>query len=129
MTDPQLNPQQPGEIPGVDSSKLTALLDGNVGELVEALEGLTADELAMLGNLERAGKNRTTALSAIDRELGDRADASGEAPKVDREAAGIGDETSYANMRAKDVDPHKLSQPVLTLDGWVVPTPQATPVA
>lgn len=29
----------------------------------------------------------------------------------------------YRNMRAHEVDPHKITSPVLTLDGYVCPAP------
>ncbi|SEI78634.1 hypothetical protein [Achromobacter sp. NFACC18-2] len=30
----------------------------------------------------------------------------------------------YAKMRAADIDPDAITAPVLSLDGWVIPTPK-----
>lgn len=123
-----LNPQEPGAIPGVDQDKLQALADGEVGDLVEALDGLDDNELNQLAALERQGKARTIALGAIAREQQQRA----EGDDTDSQANAnphepIGDNQSYSDMHAHEVDPSKLTGPVLTLDGWVLPTPRANP--
>ena len=46
-------------------AKLTAILEGSVPEVVEALDGLTADELVAIGKLEKAGKDRKGIANAI----------------------------------------------------------------
>ncbi len=123
-----LNPQEPGAIPGVDSDKLQALADGEVGDLVEALDGLDDKELDQLAAIERQGRARTIALGAIAREQQQRADGDGSDPQSNANPhEPIGDNQSYADMHARDVDPSKLAGPVLTLDGWVLPTPRANP--
>jgi hypothetical protein len=129
MTEPDLTPQEPGAISGVDDSKLAALAEGNVGDLVEALDTLTDLELEQLAVLEQQGKARTTALGAITREQQQRAVAADH--PADAEPANdktpLGDPASYAQMHAHEIDATKLTSPVLTLDGWLLPRPSANP--
>lgn len=113
MTD-EVQPQVPGAY-DTTADALQELAEGNVGDMVEALEKLTDEELTALHDLELNGKNRTTALNAIHREMESR--QGGEAPA---------DPDGYANMRAADVDPTRLTGRVLTKDGWVLPLPSAT---
>lgn len=130
MSDPtaDLTPQEPGVAAGVEVGKLEALADGNVGDLVEGLDGLTSIELEQLLAIEQSGKNRTTALGAIQRELDSRASGADNEPTPPQaERSKLGDDASYARMRGSEVDPSKLERPVLTLDGWVLPHPQAKP--
>lgn len=132
MTEPDFIPQEPGVAPDTDTAKLNALAEGNVGDLVEALDALTDDEISQLHLLEMAGKHRTTALGAIQRELQQRA-ANANAPETDPEPAHapspVGDANSYAHMHAREIDATKLKSPVLTLDGWLLPNPSASPEA
>ena len=129
MSDPSdLTPQEPGAIPGVDGDKLTALADGNVGDLVEALDSLDENELSQLEAIERQGKARTTALGAIARERQQREEAANGGPQSEAQAhEPIGDDQSYAHMRASEVDQSKLTGRVLTADGWIMPPPSANP--
>lgn len=127
MTEPALAIQEPGAIAALDHSKLEALVDSTVSDLVEALDGLDDLELEQLSVLETAGKGRTTALGAIAREQERRAldaDMPAESPA---ETPNVGDATSYAQMRAAEIDSRVLVSPVLTLDGWLLPTPKAQP--
>lgn len=123
----KLTPQEPGAIANVDLSRIDEIADYGVGDLSEALDTLDANELEQLHAAELAGKNRTTALTAINREMQARAEAN---PKSNAAVPEIlGDPSSYANMRASEIDQAKLDRPVLTLDGWLLPPPAATPGA
>jgi hypothetical protein len=125
-----LTPQEPGVIAGLDQSKLEALAEGAVGDLNDELVNLTDDELVQLAGIEEQGKARTVAMGAILREQEHRkADSLLTLSEPEESAASIGDRDSYANMRADEIDPSKLSGPVLTLSGWLLPAPKASPVA
>lgn len=130
MNPDDITPQEPGADPSVDESELRDLLNGNVGDLVDNLPALTNAELDQLAILEQQDKNRTTALGAIAREQGKR-DVAVTSPADDESAppAALGDDSSYAKMRAREIDPSKLTRPVLTLDGWLLPNPAAKPEA
>lgn len=123
---PALVVQEPGSIAGVESNKLEAIAAGTVGDLAEALDSLDDDELGLLAVLEKQGQARTTALGAITREQQRRNVAAIDPADAEtNEKAPLGDPTTYARMRGKDVDPKTLERPVLTLDGWVLPLPKA----
>lgn len=128
MRDEPLTPQMPGAIASVDDDRIQAIADGNVADLIDVLVELTDDELAALTVAELQGKNRSTAISAIEREQGHRQVAL-ESPADDEPEppAPIGDDRSYANVAASEIDPHALQRPVLSRDGWVLPVPAATP--
>lgn len=126
MSEPDIQPQEPGAIAGVDQSKLDALAEATVGDIAEALPSLSDLELAQLATIEAAGKNRKSALQAINDELEGR-----EAPQqpvvvVDDGKPSLGDNGNYAHLHARDVEPKLLERPVLTLDGWVLPLPKAS---
>lgn len=128
MTEPKaddLKVQEPGTNPTVDGGKVEALAEGTVGDLAEALDSLDDAELEQLLRVETAGKARTTALGAIQREIDRRAEPSPGAEPEAQQRAPIGDAQTYAQMRASEVDPTKLTAPVLTRDGWVCPHPSA----
>lgn len=125
MTEPTITPQEPGAIAGVDSDKLTALANGTVGDLAEAVGTLTTVELDQLLTIEGANKNRKSAIQAIQAELAER-DTGGPVVVESSGKSLIGDGESYANRRARDVDPRAIPRPVLTLDGWVLPAPTAS---
>ena len=125
MTEPNLTPQVPGEVPGVNPESLAPLLEMNVGDLVQGLDALSDDELALLGTLEAQGRGRVTAIKAITTEQLRRA---GDIKDDNAPVAGpepIGDAVNYANMHAHQVDPTRIPRPVLTRDGWVLPAPSA----
>lgn len=130
MSEPTLTTQTPGDVPVNDAAKLEALAAGTLDDLLPALPGLDEIQLDELLILETAGKKRTTALGAIQREI-DARDAPPTAAELaaDAPAQALYDDTrtKYANKRARDVDPGKISKPYLTLDGWVVPHPSAQP--
>ncbi len=128
MSEPELNPQEPGVNLAVNDSKLQAIADGNVGDFVDALDELGDEELDQLHAIEMQGKARSTALGAISREQ-QRRNVSLASPANDEvtEKSQLGDAESYSKMFARDVDPRKLSRPVLTRDGWVLPHPSAIP--
>lgn len=126
MSEPDLTPQEPGMLPGVDVSALQDLADGNVATLSDSLGALTDAELVQLTTLERAGKARTTALVAIQRESDARERPTQTEPAIEHTL--LGDAQNYADTRWQDVDASKLRGPVLTADGWLHPAPSAHPV-
>jgi hypothetical protein len=128
---PTLTPQEPGVMPGTDTAKLDAIAAGTVGDFAESLDTLTDDELVQLDAIERQGKNRTTAVGAIVREQTRRAAEliAPTTPEPASDKAPLGDDASYAQMHAREIDPSKLTRPVLTLDGWLLPVPSASPDA
>lgn len=130
MSEPALTPQTPGDVPVTDAAKLEALAAGTLDDLLPALAGLDDMQLEQLLALENAGKKRTTALGAIQREIDARdappttAERAADAPPDDTYDDS---RTRYANKRARDVDPRKIHKAYLTKDGWVVPHPSAVP--
>lgn len=131
MTEPDLTPQEPGDVPTIDADRIDAIAAGNVGDLVEALDALTDDELEQLHAAELRGKNRSSALSAIQRDQ-ERRKVEAEHPPTGGDIAPpepLGDAGSYAHMRAVEIDPRKIERPVLSRDGWVLPLPAAQPEA
>lgn len=56
----------------------------------------------------------------------DQAPAPAEKPAEPPKAAAKkpAERPDYAKMRAADIDPDSLTAPVLSLDGWVIPTPK-----
>lgn len=127
MTDEKdLTPQEPGAESA--TSKIDALADGTVGDLAEAVDQLTGDELRALHAAEVIGKNRSTALGVIQRELERREFVDGATVEIEGASkADLGDRDSYSRMAGKEVDPAGLERPVLTRDGWVLPAPAAKP--
>ncbi len=123
----KLTPQEPGAIANVDVSKIDEIADMGVGDLVDALDTLDASELDQLHSAEKAGKNRTTALTAIHREMQQRVENGAEPVAAVPDI--LGDPSSYASMRASQVNQSAIVSPVLTLDGWLHPLPSATPGA
>lgn len=125
---PDLTPQEPGAIGGVDHGIIDGLAEGTVADIAGAVDALTDDELEQLLAAEQRGKARSGAILAIQREQAQR--TIGEAvPDTGAKAQGpapIGDPSSYASLHARDVDPARIDRPVLTLDGWVLPLPRAT---
>lgn len=125
----ELKIQEPGAMPPAlsDEAKLEALAEGTVGDLAESLDQLTDVELERLTAIETLGKGRTTALGAIAREQERREIDRNGGNAAEPAAPNIGDSQSYAHLRASQVDTSKLTSRVLTLDGWLLPKPQATP--
>ncbi|MGT2514794.1 hypothetical protein ACVOMT_11650 [Sphingomonas panni] len=66
---------------------MTKLADASVDEVKAALAGLSLTQLAALRVAELAGKNRSTALAAIDQAIADHA---GDAPGAEVDAAAGG---------------------------------------
>lgn len=129
MSDEQtLVTQEPGVIASVDDAKLQGIAEMTVGSLADSLVDLSDNELDQLLVLEQQGSARTTAIAAIEREQAHR-EAALESPAnaAHEGPAPVGDPSSYANMRASEVDQDSLQGPVLTLDGWLHPRPSAEP--
>ena len=121
---PELSTQTPGELPDVDQDRIAKIAAGTVDDVLEQLDGLSDLELEQLAAVERQGKDRSTLLGAITREIERR--AKGEEPEdTGYTPPGVsGDTVNYASMRAADVDRSKLNRPVLSVDGWVLPIPK-----
>lgn len=125
--------QTPGQLPGTEPSELAPLLDLPVLDLAQGLAALTDAELNVLVDLEHARDSKEPRAAYRDllggeqmRRLEDSNPTSD--PVVDAAAAAvvtIGDALDYAHLAARDVDPNKIDRPVLTLDGWQLPTPRA----
>lgn len=121
---PTLTPVEPGATP--DDAAVQSLLAGNVGDVTEGLVGLTDAQLAQALELERGGKNRSTVLGAITREQSHR-EVDGDVPPENGDLPNVtGDRETYRDRPATDVDPTKITSPVLTRDGWIVPSPRAS---
>lgn len=122
MSEPDLTVQTPGELEGVNVDRIAGIAGGTVDDVLEAIDGLSEAELEQLHLVEEAGKGRKGALGAIDAELLRR--RKGEPPEVlDVKIPRIaGDSTDYRNQPGSAVDPDTISRPVLTRDGWVIPT-------
>lgn len=119
--------QEPGSIGAVDDSKIDNIAAMNVGDLAEALVDLTAPEIEQLLAAELRGKERSSAVNAIERERARRAVIGSDPADAAEGPAPVGDANSYANSPATDVDASKITSAVLTRDGWVVPAPKAEP--
>lgn len=120
-----LKPQEPGAATAPHDA-LEAIAESNVGDLVEALDTLTNEQLEQLSKLEAGNKNRTTALGAIQRELDSRETGADNEPKREDGPAPVGDPETYKNMLSKEIDAAKLSAPVLCKDGWLLPLANAS---
>lgn len=120
--DRDLTPQTPGELPNVDQDRIGAIAEGTVDDVLAALDGLDALELDQLAAVEASGKARKTVIASIQREQARRLDG---APVETTDAIPppkLGDADQYRDARGRDVDPAVLRRPVLTRDGWVIPT-------
>lgn len=108
----------------VDNDIIQMIADGSVDDMIDSVADLSDDELAALLAAEKMGKARTTALGAIAREQQRRQiDANhDDAPGIEPSGA---DSTSYADMNSSEIDPATLASPVLTKNGWLLPTPRA----
>lgn len=153
-TKPKLTPQVPGTPApvGVNSEAIAPLLELDDVDLIQGLSTLSGDELDHLDTLAKDAGGRAAVNRAIAAEQTRRTEdeASGAQKFVDpslprpraaqvvpdEEArdgttpANLGDQVTYSKMKGEQVDPNLLDGPVLTRDGWVVPTkmPGATPL-
>lgn len=116
---PDLNPQEPGAQP--PSDPMEDLAAQTAPQIAGELDALTTEQLAALYGIEKAGQARKSVLAAIEKEQGSREDTEAPAAKVPNVT---GDANSYARMRADEIDQAKLTAPVLTLDGWLMPLPK-----
>ena len=126
---PDLTPQMPGQVPGVDPDSLSPLLELDLVDLIGGMDALTDLELGELRTLEEQGEARASVLDAIDAE---RVRRDIDAPKDEPPAINvepIGDDKAYARMHSHEIDQATLTRPVLTLDGWLLPRPAANPEA
>jgi hypothetical protein len=123
----EIIPQEPGVTQTEEFNRLEQLAAGNVGDISKAMDTLSNDELSQLLVLEQAGKARITAIQAISNELAGRP-VDGEPPASEpvSSAEPIGDNQTYAHLRASQVDMSGLVRPVLTIDGWLLPPPKAS---
>lgn len=136
-----LNIQTPGQTGDTEATALTGALEGTVAEIAAGLEDYSDADLVTLATLEAEAKDRTprkgvsdaiaheqrrrAKLAAEDQD--EQADAS--QPPVHDYHPGYKDpETAYRHLSASQVDATKITQRVLTKDGWVMPRPSANPV-
>ncbi len=140
MSEPNLTPQMPGELPGVDPETVAPLLSKPVVDIVAALPALSDLELTALEILEREGEQRQDVLDVIEIEQIQRLENATNPAAADVELAPVneielppanpdktmlGETRDYSRMYARDVDVTKLDRPVLTRDGWLLPPPRA----
>lgn len=136
MPAPDLKPRVPGEAPTAETNaadagaqdsasasdpkaelraELEAIVSLNAPDVIGALPTMNRDELALLRELEAAGKGRVSVLGAVDEAL-----SAGDAGPSAAPAAG---EQAQANsVRAPAAD--TADRPTLTDAGWVVPEPK-----
>lgn len=125
--DADITPQEPGATPTVDTAKLEAILAKAQNKIPAELDGLSAEELGMLRTLEVQGKGRPMVLKTIDTVVGSMEVDAGLGEEIQGASnANLGDRERYARMHATEVDRSKIIEPVLTLDGWVLPLNRAT---
>jgi hypothetical protein len=138
MTKPNVTApiQTPGEPAGVQPFELAPLLDLAPVDLAAGLSALSDLEIDALVELEQArigeGPARVPYRDLLATEQLRRIEDNGAEPRVpelaaDAAQANIGNAIDYARTLARDLDPAKIGpSPVLTLDGWLLPTPRAT---
>src|SRR3546814_18075638 len=102
---------------------MAALAQQTVATLVGALDALTTEQLAALYGIEKSGDGRKGVLAAIEKAQAERAEV--EPPPPAKVPNVTGDANRYARMRAAEIDQAKITAPVLTLDGWLLPRPNA----
>lgn len=121
---PQTEPVAGGEQPSSEGAKSEVITDAHVGGVFETvvsrapvvdIEAIRAQAKAeVLAELQAEFQTAKAALTA----------------QVARAEPGIATARSYKDMRAHEVDPDKLTAPVLTKDGWVCPSiPPTMPAA
>lgn len=130
MPAPDLKPRVPGEAPTAETTaadagaqdsasaadpkaelraELEAIVSLNAPDVIGALPTMNRDELALLRELEAAGKGRVSVLGAVDEALSAGEQASPEKAQTN-------------SVRATAAD--TADRPVLTDAGWVVPEPK-----
>lgn len=131
MSDPKIH--TPGDAGPTEPSALEALLQGTVPEIAAGLDESTDADLAALLALESEGSARKGVLDAIAleqrrraKEAADDAAERGDTPSYEQSAPDAA--TAYRHLSAREIDATKLTQPVLSRDGWVMPKPSANPV-
>lgn len=142
-----LEPQVPGDNSPAPADPTAAAPQGDQPSadpvvipdgLVAELEAKSNEDLIALDAAEREGDNRPGYLAAIDQVLQVRIKAMQPstqlpgapppppAPVVDAvPVAALA--SSSQRPKAADIDPTKITQPVLCEEGWVVPSPRSAP--
>lgn len=116
-----LTPQEPG----AQGDALEALAAKNAPDIIAELDSLDPEQLSKLRAIEANDRERVTVIRAIDDALNGLEQTNA---KVDASVPNVtGDAESYRDKRAADIDAAKLAGPVLTLDGWLCPSPKAEP--
>lgn len=136
MPAPDLKPRVPGEAPTVETTaadagaqdsgtatdpkaelraELEAIVSLNAPDVIGALPTMNRDELALLRELEAAGKGRVSVLGAVDEAL-----SAGDAGPSAIPDAGEQVPTNAVVTPATGTE----DRPVLTDAGWVVPEPK-----
>ncbi|WOS40693.1 hypothetical protein [Xanthomonas rydalmerensis] len=127
MSDPQI--RTPGDSGPTDPTALESMLKATIPDIAAGLDDLSDDDLATLQALEMAGAGRKGVTDAIAMEQKRRAREADEAQAstddAEQSAYGPDAATSYRHLTARQIDASKLTQPVLSRDGWVMPNPAA----
>ncbi|MCW0370258.1 hypothetical protein [Xanthomonas sacchari] len=127
MSDPKI--QVPGDNGPTESSALESILRATIPDIAAGLDELSDADLASLQELEAAGANRKGVTDAIALEQRRRAKDQENESQASATASFSGSApdaaTSYRHLTAREIDASKLTQPVLSRDGWVMPNPAA----
>lgn len=127
MSDPKI--QVPGDNGPTESSALESMLRATIPNIAAGLDELSDADLASLLELEAAGASRKGVTDAIVLEQRRRAKDQEADAQANANASFAGSApdaaTSYRHLTAREIDASKLTQPVLSRDGWVMPNPAA----
>lgn len=128
------HPQEP--VAPQASAEGDAPIDPEAADLIARLPDLENEQLIELDQAEREGEGREAVLEAIDVELKKRialaAPPEPVEPAPTRQAPQVPAPPTVAAaarpaLRAADVDARRITQPVLTEDGYVCPAVQVVP--
>lgn len=127
MSDPQI--RTPGDAGPTDPSALESMLKATIPDIAAGLDDLSDSDLSTLQALEMAGASRKGVTDAIaleqKRRARDAGDAQASADEAPQSAGYTDAATSYRHLTAREIDASKLTQAVLSRDGWVMPNPAA----
>jgi hypothetical protein len=130
----KLTVQTPGEGPGVKPDEILELLKLSPVDLAGGVAALSSVEIQAAIDAENAGEKRAAYLEILEseafRRLEDGEGAEGSDKPIELElspdAPTIGNAKDFRRVAWRDVpNREKLTQPVLTADGWLLPPPRA----
>lgn len=146
-----LRPQMPGAAASPDplaDASLAPLFELDDVDVISGLSALDNAELARLAELNDANHNRRPIANAIKAEQTKRTEVedAGYTKEVDPSLphalppppasppesiygtpGNLGDAVTYSKWRQNQIDASKLTGPVLSLDGWVIPDDKPRP--